>query len=110
MIVECRVGCGACCIAPSITSKIPGMPNGKAAGMRCIHLNDHNQCVLFESPDRPDVCISFKASVDICGSNFDEAMKQLSALERLTSGEVQRVICIFCELNQKTQKRGPKSP
>lgn len=26
---ECRPGCGACCIAPSISSPIPGMPEGK---------------------------------------------------------------------------------
>lgn len=30
---ECRPGCGACCIAPSISSPIPGMPEGKAAGV-----------------------------------------------------------------------------
>ncbi len=27
--VSCRPGCGACCTAPSISSPIPGMPNGK---------------------------------------------------------------------------------
>jgi len=27
--IDCRSGCGACCIAPSISSPIPGMPNGK---------------------------------------------------------------------------------
>ncbi|MDR8085529.1 YkgJ family cysteine cluster protein, partial [Acinetobacter baumannii] len=26
---QCRPHCGACCTAPSITSPIPGMPNGK---------------------------------------------------------------------------------
>ena len=31
--MPCRDGCGACCIAPSITSPIPGMPHGKPAGM-----------------------------------------------------------------------------
>ncbi|HNV09555.1 MAG TPA: YkgJ family cysteine cluster protein, partial [Dokdonella sp.] len=29
--MSCRSGCGACCIAPSISSPIPGMPNGKPA-------------------------------------------------------------------------------
>ncbi|MBV6674737.1 YkgJ family cysteine cluster protein, partial [Klebsiella pneumoniae] len=24
--MECRTDCGACCIAPSISSPIPGMP------------------------------------------------------------------------------------
>ncbi|HFY5777145.1 TPA: YkgJ family cysteine cluster protein, partial [Salmonella enterica subsp. enterica serovar Typhimurium] len=27
--MDCRSGCGACCIAPSISSPIPGMPYGK---------------------------------------------------------------------------------
>jgi Fe-S-cluster containining protein len=30
--MDCRIGCGACCIAPSISSPIPGMPNGKLLG------------------------------------------------------------------------------
>ena len=36
--MECRIGCGACCIAPSISSPIPGMPDGKPAGVRCVQL------------------------------------------------------------------------
>jgi Fe-S-cluster containining protein len=32
--MNCRLGCGACCIAPSISSPIPGMPQGKPAGVR----------------------------------------------------------------------------
>jgi Fe-S-cluster containining protein len=31
--MDCRAGCGACCIAPSISSPIPGMPDGKLWGM-----------------------------------------------------------------------------
>ncbi|HNF77692.1 MAG TPA: YkgJ family cysteine cluster protein, partial [Thauera aminoaromatica] len=26
--MDCRPGCAACCIAPSISSPIPGMPHG----------------------------------------------------------------------------------
>ncbi|NBX68342.1 MAG: YkgJ family cysteine cluster protein, partial [Proteobacteria bacterium] len=37
--MECRIGCGACCIAPSISSPLPGMPHGKPAGVRCVNLN-----------------------------------------------------------------------
>ncbi|MCH1995921.1 YkgJ family cysteine cluster protein, partial [Achromobacter xylosoxidans] len=36
--LACRPGCGACCIAPSITRPIPGMPDGKPAGVPCIQL------------------------------------------------------------------------
>jgi len=31
--MECRPHCGACCTAPSISSPIPGMPNGKMSGI-----------------------------------------------------------------------------
>jgi hypothetical protein len=27
--MDCRPQCGACCVAPSISSPIPGMPHGK---------------------------------------------------------------------------------
>lgn len=50
---ECRVGCGACCIAPSISSAIPGMPGGKPAGVRCVQLTDDNRCMLFGTTRAP---------------------------------------------------------
>src|SRR5688572_22135576 len=53
---SCRAHCGACCIAPSITTPIPGMPNGKPAGVRCIHLTSDLRCALFGQPERPRVC------------------------------------------------------
>ena len=37
-LIACRTGCGACCIAPSISSPIPGMPDGKPAGVPCVQL------------------------------------------------------------------------
>jgi Fe-S-cluster containining protein len=40
-ILKCRDLCGACCIAPSISSSIPGMPNGKPAGVVCVHLDEN---------------------------------------------------------------------
>ncbi|RKZ96645.1 MAG: YkgJ family cysteine cluster protein, partial [Gammaproteobacteria bacterium] len=45
--MQCRNGCGACCIAPSISTAIPGMPNGKPAGVRCIQLDKNNSCQIF---------------------------------------------------------------
>ncbi len=78
--MECRSRCGACCIAPSISSPIPGMPNGKAAGEACIHLDEKLNCKIFDHPDRPKVCEGFKAEPDFCGNNAHEAMQILSAL------------------------------
>lgn len=77
-------GCGACCIAPSITSPIPGMPDGKRAGERCVQLNDHNLCKLFGMPSRPKVCLDFTDEESICGSGPGFALKTLNELELMT--------------------------
>jgi uncharacterized protein len=83
--LSCRSGCGACCIAPSISSTIPGMPNGKAAGVRCVQLNEMNQCMIFGKPERPAVCQSLQASMEMCGDLREHALHYLSRLEQLTS-------------------------
>jgi len=83
--MECRTGCGACCIAPSISSPIPGMPNGKPAGVRCIQLTEDNRCKLFGHPDRPAVCISLRPSEDMCKNTAEEAYAGLTQLEWLTT-------------------------
>ncbi|UNK48434.1 YkgJ family cysteine cluster protein [Lysobacter sp. S4-A87] len=82
--MECRARCGACCIAPSITSPIPGMPHGKPAGMPCVQLDDELRCRLFGRPERPAFCASLRPTVDMCGGERNEAMASLGELERLT--------------------------
>ncbi|MHB8123649.1 MAG: YkgJ family cysteine cluster protein [Desulfuromonadaceae bacterium] len=82
--MECRVGCAACCIAPSISSPIPGMAAGKPAGMRCPQLSADNRCKLFGRAERPAVCQSLRPSLEMCGSRADEAMERLAAWEVLT--------------------------
>ena len=54
--MDCRKNCGACCIALSISSPIPGMPGGKPAGVRCIHLLDDYQCAIYFEKGKPKVC------------------------------------------------------
>ncbi len=83
--IECRSGCGACCIAPSISSPIPGMPDGKPAGVRCIHLTESSSCAIFDHPDRPAVCASLEPLRTMCGANAREAYAYLARLERATS-------------------------
>ncbi|SEI73149.1 YkgJ family cysteine cluster protein [Pseudomonas sp. NFR16] len=83
--MECRPGCGACCIAPSITSPIPGMPQGKPAGERCLHLSVDMLCGLFGRPERPAVCGQFSADVEVCGSSSEDAIRLLGWWETLTS-------------------------
>jgi len=82
--LECRLGCGACCIAPSINSPIPGMPNGKPAGVRCIQLDEQNLCKIFGRPERPPLCDRFKADELVCGVTNEQALTNLIELEDLT--------------------------
>ncbi|WP_158783607.1 YkgJ family cysteine cluster protein [Pantoea sp. BAV 3049] len=83
--MECRSACGACCTAPSISTPIPGMPNGKPANTRCIQLDEHQRCKIFTSPLRPAVCAGLKAGREMCGTSREEAMTWLLDLERLTA-------------------------
>ncbi|MGL4624252.1 MAG: YkgJ family cysteine cluster protein [Culicoidibacterales bacterium] len=82
--MECRLGCGACCIAPSISTPIPGMPHGKPAGTRCIQLTADNLCLLFGKAERPQVCHDLFPDEEMCGKNQAEAMAYLAELEAAT--------------------------
>jgi Fe-S-cluster containining protein len=82
--MDCRAGCGACCIAPSITSPIPGMPHGKPAGVPCVQLDEHLRCRLFGRPERPAFCASLRPQPTMCGADRAEAMALLAALEAAT--------------------------
>ncbi|MEA3121706.1 MAG: uncharacterized protein QOH33_1261 [Paraburkholderia sp.] len=80
----CRPSCGACCIAPSITSPIPGMPNGKPAGVRCVQLDDDYRCGIFGRPERPACCSGLQLQPQMCGASRGEALAWLARLEVLT--------------------------
>lgn len=82
--MECRAGCGACCIAPSISSPLPGMPQGKKAGERCLHLTDEHLCAIFLHPERPVVCAEFQADRECCGESREQALRLLTELEQIT--------------------------
>lgn len=81
----CRNGCGACCIALSISSPIPGMPQGKPAGVRCVQLTVDNRCAIFGHPDRPDVCGRLRPLPEMCGDDAAEAMANIARLEAATA-------------------------
>lgn len=85
MTVTCRPGCAACCIAPSITSPIPGMPQGKPAGMPCVQLDAAGRCRLFGQPQRPAVCGSLQPAAEMCGADREQAMQWLGWLEQATA-------------------------
>jgi uncharacterized protein len=82
--IECRAGCGACCIAPSLSSPIPEMPAGKPAGVRCIQLTPDNRCRIYGKPERPEVCSSYQASKTFCGATRSDALRLLKELEIVT--------------------------
>jgi len=82
--MDCRTGCGACCIAPSISSPIPGMPLGKPAGVKCVQLLADYRCALFGQPERPAVCVSLRPTEEMCGASRTEAMDYLKNMELLT--------------------------
>lgn len=86
--MNCRVDCGACCIAPSISSPIPGMPSGKPAGVRCVQLTDDNRCKLFGKPERPGVCVSIRPDEEMCGTSNDQALTRLAAWEDATTPSI----------------------
>jgi Fe-S-cluster containining protein len=76
--MQCRPGCGACCIAPSINIL------NKAAGVRCVHLTDDLRCAIFGLPERPQACADFRAEAEICGDNREQALEILNLLESAT--------------------------
>ena len=83
--MDCRSDCGACCTAPSISSPIPGMPEGKPAKTRCVQLSDTNLCMIFGSPLRPKVCSGLQPTAEMCGSTRQQAITYLLELEALTA-------------------------
>jgi len=83
--MDCRPGCAACCIAPSISSPIPGLPQGKPAGVRCVQLDAAGRCLIFGQPERPAVCSSLAPSPAMCGTSAQHALLYLSQLEKETA-------------------------
>jgi Fe-S-cluster containining protein len=81
----CRANCGACCTHISISSALPGHPNGKVAGVTCINLNTDNNCSLYGDISFPDICKRFMGDEEMCGSSVQEAVIRIQRLEMLTS-------------------------
>ena len=72
-------------MALSISSPIPGMPDGKPAGVRCLQLTDDFRCAIYGHPDRPVVCQNLRPNEEMCGSNARDAYEYLARLERMTA-------------------------
>ncbi len=83
--MQCRSQCGASCTTPSISSPIPGMPNGKPANTPCVQLDADQRCKLFGSPLRPTVYAGLQPSREMCGATRHDAMTYLLQLEADTA-------------------------
>jgi len=76
--MSCRPGCGACCIAPSISSL------AKPAGIPCVHLDGELRCRIFGQPERPACCSGLQPSAEMCGDTGEQALRWLQSLEEMT--------------------------
>lgn len=82
----CRPGCAACCEAPSISSPLPGMPDGKPPGTVCPALDPATRrCTVWGTERYPPVCRAFSATAELCGTTREEALERLAELERATA-------------------------
>lgn len=63
---------------------MPGLPDGKPAGVPCPHLDAELRCRLFGQPERPAVCGSLPPSREMCGDTREQAMIYLQRLEAAT--------------------------
>lgn len=77
-VIECRPQCGACCIAPSISSL------DKPAGVPCRHLLADWRCAIFGKPERPGCCSGLQPSREMCGESREQALRWLADLEDQT--------------------------
>lgn len=64
---------------------MPGSPQGKPAGVPCIHLGARFECLIFGRPERPGVCAGLQPSIDMCGHNREQALVWLTRLEQSTA-------------------------
>jgi len=78
-LLECREGCGACCIAPSISTL------GKPAGVSCIHLTENFRCAIFGQLQRPMCCSGLRPSPEMCCESREQALAWLGTLEQATA-------------------------
>ncbi len=61
------------------------MPEGKRAGVRCVHLTADYRCAIYGHTDRPAVCAALRPGAEMCGSSRGEALAYLAGLEALTA-------------------------
>jgi hypothetical protein len=63
---------------------MPGMPNGKPAGVPCVQLDNELRCKVFGQAGRPAFCGTLQPSLEMCGSSREQALAWLTQLEQAT--------------------------
>ena len=70
-----RIECGARCVH-RLSINLFCMPDGKSAGVRCVHLAYSLRCLLFvvccllfAGARRPRMCLEFKPEAELCGGS-----------------------------------------
>lgn len=63
---------------------MPGMPDGKPAGLPCVNLDEQMRCRLFGRADRPAFCEGLQPSAQMCGDSREHAIRWLAQLEAET--------------------------
>ncbi|RTE64577.1 YkgJ family cysteine cluster protein [Amphritea opalescens] len=86
--MKCRPHCGACCIAPQISTPIPNMPEGKPAGVPCANLDDEFNCTIWNTASFPPLCHKFQANIEHCGETQQQALTILSRWEQQTAPDI----------------------
>jgi uncharacterized protein len=64
------------------------MPHGKPAGVPCVQLDEQLRCKVFGKPERPAFCGNLQPSAEMCGESREDALRWLSALEKVTNPSV----------------------
>ena len=83
--MQCRENCGACCIAPTITSELPNMPEGKPSGVYCANLDKETlKCTIWGKDNYPKFCGAYQACEEICGQSREEALSNIFHLDEIT--------------------------
>ena len=60
------------------------MPDGKPAGVRCVQLSDDYRCLIYDRPERPEVCRRLRPNLEMCGDTREHALLYLTELELAT--------------------------
>ena len=62
--MQCRIDCGACCIAPlHIQTQFTACLRGNPQMIRCVQLSNDNLCNIFGSELRQKVCGNLQPSL-----------------------------------------------